>query len=89
MATQPVYYFVYKQSKCLDFQTILYIFSEDSQESRDSNRSTLWRYLKRKRYKSYQIKNFRIFHLNDILSDSYLISRMSNIVALAQALEEE
>lgn len=88
MATQQVYYIVYKQAKFLDFQTILYLFSEDNDSSRDYNRSTLWRYLRKKKYKSYQIKNMRIYPLNDILGDSYLIGRMENIGALAKALEE-
>ena len=89
MATQAVYYIVYKQAKHLDFQTILFLFSNDSIESRSANRSTLWRYLRKKKYKSHTIKNMRIYPLNDILGDSYLISKMENIGALARALEEE
>ena len=89
MTNHPVYLILYRSQKYLDFSSLLYLYSPDDDASRASRRSTLWRYLKKKKYKSIRIKNMKAYCLNDVLSDSLIISKLENIHCLAKALEED
>ncbi|HOZ14231.1 MAG TPA: hypothetical protein PK784_05545 [Tenuifilaceae bacterium] len=82
---QPIYIIIFNGHKYIDFNTILYLLSSLDKD----NRSTLWRYLKNnRRIKSAKIKNQKIYLIDDLLSDSFLIGKMQNIQALANALED-
>lgn len=81
---QPIYIIIFHGHKYIDFNTILYLINDSDKD----NRATLWRYLKsNKKVRSVKIKNQKIYLLDDMLSDSYLIGKMQNIQALANALE--
>ena len=89
MTNHKVYLILYRSQKYIDFSSLLYLYSPDDDASRASRKSTLWRYLKRKKYKSIQIKNMKAYSLNEVLSDSFLVSKLENIISLAKALEED
>jgi len=82
---QPVYIIILNGQRYIDFNTILYLLNSSDKD----NRATLWRYLRNnKRIKSTVIKNQKIYLLDDLLSDSFLIGKMQNIQGLASALED-
>jgi len=84
---QPIYILIYKGHKYIDFNTILYLLNSPDNHNKD-NRATLWRYLRsNKRIKSAKIKNQKIYLLDDLLGDSFLVGKMQNIQGLANALE--
>ena len=88
MRVQPIYIITLNNQRYIDFNTILNLLSSPDNQNKD-NRATLWRYLKsNKRIKSAKIKNQKIYLIDDLLSDSFLIGKMQNIQALANALED-
>lgn len=85
---QTIYIIIFQGHKYIDFITLLSLLSSPDNQNKD-NRATLWRYLRgNKRIKSAKIKNQKIYLIDDLLSDSFLIGKMLNIEALASALAD-
>jgi hypothetical protein len=81
---QP-YIIYYKGQRYLDFYSLLYIYALPGNES--SERSSLWRYLKRTKIRSVRIKNQRIFLYEDIFGDPTLVGRLKNICAISTGFD--
>ena len=82
---QPFYFYLIENKKYIDFQTFLLIYSQPDNILFD--RSNLWRYLKNCKVTTKLIGNKKVYLLDDIFSDIYLIERMQNITVLAEALD--
>jgi hypothetical protein len=88
VATKHIYLIKYRNQLYLDYQTLLYLFAPQNEESK--KRSKLWRYLRKSKIKRAVIKkNNYIFLLEDILGDVKLIEMAQNLTALLAAMEEE
>ena len=80
----PIRIIIFKNNKYLDFSTIYLLCGNNFA------RTSLWRYLrKNKKIKNFIVKSERIYNLNDLLSDSFIVQNLMYPEILSQALEED
>lgn len=84
---KPIYLILYKHQRYLDFNTLLHLYSSPDHESFD--RSNLYRFLQKSKIKTVNIKNQKIYSLEDILGNTEMVGRLKNITALLPAMEED
>ena len=77
-----LYLILYQHKRLIDFQNLVSIMDSDF------SKTTLYRYLRRSKIKTYRIKNMIVYDIQDILGDGYLVGRITCIAELAEALKE-